>query len=75
MSGSSQNIETISTQFRILSTVKATMLSKLFYFFLFRGNSKSFRKFKIPSAEEEKQRAIEKALDVADIDQGDYYCR
>ena len=28
MSGSSQNIETISTQFRILSTVKATMLSK-----------------------------------------------
>ena len=30
MSGSSQNIETISTQFRILSTVKATMLSKFF---------------------------------------------
>merc|ERR1719204_2302276 len=28
MSGSSQNIETISTQFRILSTVKATMLSE-----------------------------------------------
>ena len=28
MFGSSQNIETIATQFRILSTVKATMLSK-----------------------------------------------
>ena len=34
MSGSSQNIETISTQFRILSTVKATMLSKFVYSFL-----------------------------------------
>ena len=32
MGGSSQNIETISTQFRILSTVKATMLSKYYYY-------------------------------------------
>lgn len=38
MSGSSQNIETISTQFRILSTVKATMLSKFFICFLFGVN-------------------------------------
>jgi len=46
MSGSSQNIETISTQFRILSTVKATMLT-----------------------EEERQREIDRALDIGDIDQ------